>query len=214
MILIFDASIEGFAVGLFQPDGKLLHQITNEDPYSHTQWLVPTIQQLMEHCNINFKQLSKIITTKGPGSFTGIRVGLATAAGFQAALDIPTITVNTLTALSYAWVETAKETSPVFHTVLDTKCKEVYHQTYNLTGEHITAQTAPVSIPLDQLKEITTNELIITHPTSAGLLKDIPITTTPLTLTGILKASHNIQPSDLQPLYVRPANVAQPKKLV
>lgn len=212
MILIFDASIEGFSVGLFSPVGTLITHIENSTPYSHTELLVPTIQAVLTAAHIEFKDLTKIITTKGPGSFTGIRVGLATAAGLRAALNIPVIAVNTLSALvQSALHHHHPDTAPRVHAVLDTKCGEFYHQAFTYTHMAAYANTPPRSISLSELILTAGAEPIITHPSSMSALENVSCITVPLTLEGIWSAAQQTADDDLQPLYVRSANINPPK---
>lgn len=212
MILIFDTSIEGFSVGLFRSNGTEIHTIINDVPYSHTEWLVPTIQDLLKFCSTSFLDLTKIIVTKGPGSFTGIRVGLSTAAGLQAALNIPVITVNTLLALGYSWKLQQPDALPPFITALDTKCGEVYYQIYTEKNNLILPEADPKSAPVEQLKELYPTHTIITHPSSQNALRQLSIKVIPLTLSSLWHASQTIEPSDLKPLYIRPAKVGSLKR--
>jgi len=214
MILTFDSSIEGFSVGLFRNDGTLINQTMNASAYAHTEFLVPEIQGLLSKCQIKFNQITKIITTKGPGSFTGVRVGLATAAGLQAALNVPVITVNTLTALICSWVQRHSHINSHIHVVLDTKCGEVYYQPYSLQSGTISPNEATRSIALDLLKEIAQNEIILTHPSTQSILGPLKSETTLLTAQGMWNAAQYAHSSDLQPLYVRSANINPSKKHV
>lgn len=213
MILVFDTSIEGFSAGLLDINGKVIHQINNVTPYSHTQFLVPIINQILSECNMQFQDLTKIITTNGPGSFTGIRVALATAAGLQAALHIPVVTVNTLTALTYAWIYQKVDIPRYIHTVLDTKCGEIYHQIYKYENERLITIADPASVSIFTLeKGLGHGDLVIAPLTSSTMLQEIPHEIVELTLFSIWQAANNVQPSDdLQPLYVRPAAVTYPK---
>lgn len=211
MILAFDASIKGFRVGVLTVEGQLISEMVDDQPYAHTEFLVPVIQQVLERAGVAFHQLTRILTTKGPGSFTGIRVGLATAAGLQAALGIPVTAVNTLQAL----VASAPDTvTGQVDAVLDTKCGEVYHQSFTRANGKVVPNMAPVSIPMDKLGEIARHGQIVTHPSTSSVLIGTPHSATVLTLNGMWSAASDGATSDLQPLYVRPANVSQPKHTV
>lgn len=213
MILVFDASIEGFTVGLFSPQGALIKHIENNAAYSHTELLVPTIQCVLTASSIEFKDLTKIITTKGPGSFTGIRVGLATAAGLRAALNIPVVAVNTLSALVHSALHHHHiDKAPYIHTVLDTKCGDFYYQAFTYEQANPHSDTAPRSMSLNDIVSISKHETILTHPSSKPTLKGVACITAPLTLMGIWNAAQSTTNDDnLQPLYVRSANINPPK---
>ena len=211
MILIFDASIEGFSVGVFHQNSTLIHSVTNSAPYSHTELLVPAIQKVLINANVQFQDLTQIITTKGPGSFTGIRVGLATAAGLRAALNIPVKTVNTLSALAHSAIPHQVFNTSLVHAVVDTKCGEFYHQGFTYKEGVILVDTSPTSVPLAELVSVAESGAVITDPSSKARLENIQCITTPLTLEGMLKASKEGASEDLQPLYVRSANITKPK---
>jgi tRNA threonylcarbamoyladenosine biosynthesis protein TsaB len=215
MILVFDASIEGFAVGVFDNNGIQMHALNNLEPYAHTELLVPTIQQMLSECNVSFQDISQVITTKGPGSFTGIRVGLATAAGLRAALRIPVAIVNTLEALVNS-VDKMDGTSAIVHAVLDTKCGDLYHQSFEYENDKWISVSAPESISVQALDETIESGLILTHPSSVAVLGSRTAQVSPLTLGGLFKAfkENPIPSSDLQPLYVRSANISAPKQNV
>lgn len=212
MILVFDSSVEGFSVGLFHHDGSLVDCLENTESYAHTEFLVPSIQSLLQRLGVNFDQLTKVITTCGPGSFTGIRVGLATAAGLKAALYVPVVTVNTLSALVLSAPQEVLAASTLFHAVLDTKCGEFYHQTFEYDRGVLKAVTDPQSISMDALIRLSHDGTVITHPVYATAFPVGAVCATPVRVEGVFKAAAFSANKDLQPIYVRSANITQPKK--
>ena len=68
----------------------------NEMPRGHAEHLPKMIKDAMSAANVQFNQLGKIVTTTGPGSFSGVRIGLSAAKGFAIALDIPLVGVGSL----------------------------------------------------------------------------------------------------------------------
>lgn len=212
MILVFDASIEGFSIGLFRADGSLLDELVNPEPYAHTEFLVPSIQLLLQRAEVKFDELTQVVTTCGPGSFTGIRVGLATAAGLRAALNIPVVTVNTLSALVMSVSKGDLEHPVQLHAVLDTKCGEVYHQAFECANGVLRILDDPKSISIEKLLELSNGVTIVTHPSSVGVISSDSVLVTPVLLEGVLKAASYAASNDVQPIYVRSANITQPKK--
>lgn len=212
MILVFDTSVEGFSIGVFRADGSLVDELVNPEPYAHTEFLVPSIQSLLQRAGVKFDQLTQIVTTCGPGSFTGIRVGLATAAGLKAALNIPIVTVNTLSALALSVPQNLLEEATHFHSVLDTKCGEVYHQAFECANGVFQILDDPKSISLEKLLELSNGGTVVTHPSSADAVSLDSVLVTPILLEGVLRATNFAASNDLQPIYVRPANITQPKK--
>jgi tRNA threonylcarbamoyl adenosine modification protein YeaZ len=212
MILIFDTSVEGFSIGLLDPAGQLIQQLNNDTPYAHSELLIPSIIELLQQCNIQFSDLTQIITTKGPGSFTGIRVGLATATGLQIALNIPVFAINTLIGFTCSWLLNAIDIPSIIHTVLDTKCRELYYQKYQFQNNMLVEDEEPSTITIDRLKRNVQEEkgIVITHTTTSTILNDIDHTVVQISSLGMWNAAKQAKTPDLQPLYVRSANVTHP----
>lgn len=72
----------------------------NPEQISRSEELLPRIAELLEQANVDRRELSKIAVSNGPGSYTGIRIGIATAMGFARALEIPCIGVSLLKAIA------------------------------------------------------------------------------------------------------------------
>ncbi len=81
--------------------GKLLGCQSLMLDKSHSSHLAVMIDQLLNNCKINRNHLQAVAVSKGPGSYTGLRIGTATAKGICYGLDIPLIAVNTLEGLAY-----------------------------------------------------------------------------------------------------------------
>ena len=96
MILFIDTHDELITVGL--KNGEELYLKTQESEYSHTIYTMPMIESLFKDNNLNVKDLKKIIVVNGPGSFTGIRIGLSIAKTMAYALNIDINTISSLTA--------------------------------------------------------------------------------------------------------------------
>lgn len=86
------------AIGL---EGKLICYSRNEEPRNHAAALNLMIQDMMAEAGITFRELSAVVVCAGPGSYTGLRIGMATAKGICYALDIPLLADNKLTLLAY-----------------------------------------------------------------------------------------------------------------
>lgn len=82
-------------------NNKLLAEITLQTKLTHSEVLMPHIQQAMSMAKVSREQLEAVAVSIGPGSFTGLRIGLATAKTLAYALNIPIVGVSTLEALAY-----------------------------------------------------------------------------------------------------------------
>lgn len=101
---------------------------------SNTQ-LLPNVDSLLEECGVARQQLACIACGRGPGSFTGVRICIATAKGMASALEVPLVGVSTLDAL--AWELQAAGVRGRTLVVADAMRKEVYPQVYDITDDAI-----------------------------------------------------------------------------
>lgn len=81
--------------------GSLLAEITTNIPRTHSQRLLPMIDTLLKETGLTPQELEMLAVTRGPGSFTGLRIGLATAKGLGLALGLPVVGVSTLRVLAH-----------------------------------------------------------------------------------------------------------------
>ena len=97
--------------------------------------LAPMVQDTMELAGVAFKDLARIAVTTGPGTFTGVRIGLAMARGLGVALNIPITGINSLAAI--ACNETASDLPIVV--AVDARASEIYFASYDQSGHEMTA---------------------------------------------------------------------------
>lgn len=96
MILFIDTHDELITIAIKNKDDLFIK--TQESEYSHSIYTMPIIESLFKENNLNVKDLEKIIVINGPGSFTGIRIGLAIAKTIAYALNIKINTISSLVA--------------------------------------------------------------------------------------------------------------------
>lgn len=94
--LFIDTHDELITVALEKEDNLYLE--TQESEYSHAVYLMPMIQKLLKENNISVKDIKDIVAVNGPGSFTGLRIGLSVAKTMACFLDIPIYLVSSLSA--------------------------------------------------------------------------------------------------------------------
>lgn len=98
--LAIDTSNELLGVALVK-DGELIAETMTNIKEGQTARLMPAIVSLMEQARIEPSELSKVVVARGPGSYTGVRVGITTAKTMAWGLDIPIYPVSSLRALAY-----------------------------------------------------------------------------------------------------------------
>lgn len=93
-------------------DGKLLSSKELLTPQSASSQLAPIIDQLLKESKILPKEIKAVAVASGPGSYTGLRIGVATAKGLCYGLQIPLIAINTLELMAYQVVNSSTSPSP------------------------------------------------------------------------------------------------------
>ena len=97
-ILAFDTSTENLGIAL--KTEKSLYTISLNESLKHSEKLLPLAETLFNAAGINAKDINLVVCSKGPGSFTGLRIGMATAKGIAFALSVPFVSVPTLDFLA------------------------------------------------------------------------------------------------------------------
>lgn len=99
-ILAFDVSITGCAVAILDGENGSWNQNFFETDRGQAEMLIPMIDNILKNAKWTMQDVSRIAVTQGPGSFTGVRIGLATARSLGLALDIPVFGMSTLELIS------------------------------------------------------------------------------------------------------------------
>lgn len=100
ILLSIETSTVTSSVALHE-DGVLLAYQEIHIQKSHSEYLVPSIKHLYEDCGVDIRSTEAVAVAKGPGSYTGLRIGTATAKGLCFGLDARLIAINTLEAMAY-----------------------------------------------------------------------------------------------------------------
>jgi len=110
----------------------------------HAEALIPLVARVMQQSDMKFRDLDRIAVTTGPGSFTGLRVGLAAARGFGIATDLPVVGMSTLSV--YAAPHLAADSQTPVVAAIDARHQHVYLQVFGPAGRTVIApRLAPLS---------------------------------------------------------------------
>ena len=104
LILNIETSTKNCSVALFEDDNLISEKSLLSDKYSHSEKLTSFIEKIINTSDFEFKDLDAVSVSKGPGSYTGLRIGVSTAKGLCYALSIPLISVSTLRAMSHSMI--------------------------------------------------------------------------------------------------------------
>ena len=138
LILNIDTASENAHVSLAK-DGLVLHALSSGSQKEHASFLQSAIQELIKTTGVNLKEIDAVAVTAGPGSYTGLRVGFASAKGLCYALKKPFITIGTLELLTVSALQLyppAADENILFCPMIDARRMEVftaiYHQDLNV----------------------------------------------------------------------------------
>ncbi|MEN8787956.1 MAG: tRNA (adenosine(37)-N6)-threonylcarbamoyltransferase complex dimerization subunit type 1 TsaB [Flavobacteriaceae bacterium] len=137
-------------------DGEILSLIEEDHArYSHSEQLHNFIERSMEEAKVKPKDLDAVAVSKGPGSYTGLRIGVSTAKGLCYALDIPMISVSTLESLASSVSVESGYVIPL----LDARRMEVYAAVFDHKGKLVKPTWAEV-IDQDSFREFMNEETV------------------------------------------------------
>jgi len=104
MILALDTATRQAGLALYDGESVRAESVWRTTDKHHTEWLVPAIENAFKQAGITAKALTAVAVTKGPGSYTGLRVALSVAKGLVAALGIPLVGVNALDVVAFPFL--------------------------------------------------------------------------------------------------------------
>jgi tRNA threonylcarbamoyladenosine biosynthesis protein TsaB len=150
MILVIDTSGPVCAAGIYDAGkGQLVASLSEDLGKGHAERLIPMIDEVLAQAGVTLKNMTRIAVTTGPGSFTGIRVGVAAARGFALSLGIPAIGVSTLQVVAEQVLEIGPP-APVV-AAIDARRDEIFAQVFDTDGE---ALTEPEAYAYDDVRAI------------------------------------------------------------
>ncbi|MFZ3130668.1 MAG: tRNA (adenosine(37)-N6)-threonylcarbamoyltransferase complex dimerization subunit type 1 TsaB [Desulfosporosinus sp.] len=144
--LTIDTTTKVTAVSLTE-DGRLIAEGFLHTAKTHSERLIPMLDQLLKAASWTLQELEMIGVVRGPGSFTGIRIGIATAQGLAQVLKLPLLAVSSLDALAWAGLGRTEDIVPI----LDARKNEWYTARYRWAKGQEKAEclTLPQAIPTD-----------------------------------------------------------------
>lgn len=153
MILQIDTATEHASISI-SIEGKLIADKENDIQKDHAAFVQPAIKKLCEELDISIRNFDAISVVAGPGSYTGLRVGMASAKGLCFGLNIPLIMINTLEAMALSSIIRTKQTGDfapedqvLFCPMIDARRSEVFAAVYD---EKLNIVLPPSAIIVDE----------------------------------------------------------------
>ena len=213
MILGIETATSSCSVALVEEEtGKLISFRSVVEKNIHSEKLLQFTDEIICEAKITLQQISKVAVSIGPGSFTGLRIGLSAAKGFASALNIPIVPIPTLDGLiHFALQEKIIESNSKVIAMISAKKKEAYFAKYNISDSFQRISTYEIGSIIDifnqhkdakflfskewnESKEINSEENKIILPCSAISIAKLALRTEYLELKEF---------SELEPMYLR-----------
>jgi tRNA threonylcarbamoyladenosine biosynthesis protein TsaB len=204
MILAVDTCLAASSIAVL--DGDLVRAARSEPmTRGHQERIAVLAREVMSEAGVKFPDLTRIAVTVGPGSFTGLRVGLSFAKGLATALSIPCVGINSLEALA------ATAGAPGFVAgVLDAKMGQVYLQVFDGGKALMAPDALEVGVAAARLAELYSGGRAVLIGSGAPLLADVLPEATVLTpafadpvAVARLAAARPVPTHSPRPLYLR-----------
>ena len=153
-ILCIETSSDVLSIGLLE-DTKVLLEVNHYQAKIHAEFISVTIQEVLDKFHLHTNQLDAVAVSSGPGSYTGLRIGVSTAKGLCLALDIPLIGVSSLYSLAAQAkrkLEKQEDSSVQILALVDARHEHVYSTRYDWDLQ----QLSPIELtPISSLVEET-----------------------------------------------------------
>jgi tRNA threonylcarbamoyladenosine biosynthesis protein TsaB len=194
-------------------------------PRSHAARLAPLIGEALAHAGAHSRDLDAIAVSAGPGSYTGLRIGLSTAKGLCLASNAALVAVPTLSALADAALESANESDGIV-AVARSRRGEIYAAAFEKRGLELatTRESAPVSLVdlPDWLPSFGTTwvigdaaEHILALLGATGRRLTAPPSALPIARRGgqLAEAGHTVDVESFEPSYLKPFEASRPRTI-
>ena len=148
-ILAVDSSAKSASAAVTQ-DEKLIAESFVNVGLTHSETLMPMIHSVLKNAGTDIKDIDAFCVTVGPGSFTGIRIGISAVKGLAQPRNKPCFGISTLDAMAY----NSEVFNGIICCVMDARCSQVYNALYKCSGKLIKRLTPDVAISLEELYNI------------------------------------------------------------
>lgn len=144
LILAFESSARAASVALVE-DGRLLSQYSQCSGLTHSRTLLPMAEDMLKNAELTLDRVDRFAVAHGPGSFTGIRIGVSTVKGLAWAADKPCVGVSTLEAMAWHGVSAGGLICPV----MDARRGQVYNSLFRIeNGKPLRlCEDRPIALP-------------------------------------------------------------------
>lgn len=145
-LLALDTSAKAGSVALIEDD-KLLGRFFINTSLTHSQTIVPMIDSLLKTTNVSVEDIDVFAVSSGPGSFTGVRIGVSAIKGIAMAQNKKCASISTLEAMAYNYLQE----NIIVASVMDARCQQVYNANFSINNGVITRLCEDRALPISEL---------------------------------------------------------------
>ena len=146
-ILAVDTSATAASVAVAE-ENKLIGEFSINTALTHSQTLMPMVDELLKNTGLSVNDIDAVAVNAGPGSFTGVRIGVAAVKGIAFPKNLPCVSVSTLESMAYNLLGY----DCVVCSVMDARCSQVYNALFKVNGYTVTQMTDDRALSLTDLK--------------------------------------------------------------
>lgn len=146
-ILAVDTSATAASVAVAE-ENKLIGEFSINTALTHSQTLIPMIDELLNNTGLSVNDINAVAVNAGPGSFTGVRIGVAAVKGIAFPKNLPCVSVSTLESMAYNMLGN----DCIVCSVMDARCSQVYNALFRVKGCTVTRMTDDRALSLTDLK--------------------------------------------------------------
>lgn len=154
-ILSIDTASDICGVSILD-DSNLICNLDNNTGRTHSENLMPMIDSAFSKTNLSLNNINLIVCDKGPGSFTGIRIGVATVKAFNDSLSIPCIGISSLESLVYNVKQDLQENDFIC-SIIDCKNDNCYYAIYQLSNNQIKKIVEPKADNIEVFRTLSSD---------------------------------------------------------
>ncbi|ONF65472.1 tRNA (adenosine(37)-N6)-threonylcarbamoyltransferase complex dimerization subunit type 1 TsaB [Amycolatopsis keratiniphila] len=209
LVLAIDTSTPAVTAGLVALDGDALESRGDRvtvDPRAHGELITPHALEAVKAAGVTLRDLDAIVCGVGPGPFTGLRAGMATAASLAHALGIPAYPVCSLDAIA---ADVAPGEAP-FLVLTDARRREVYWAAYAADGARTDGPNVERPGDLKTTIKVAAGDGALLYADALGVQPIEPRFPSPIGLVKAARKDFGEEPAPLTPLYLRRPDAVEP----
>ena len=151
-ILAIDTSSKLCSVAILE-DKNLIKKLELDNGLTHSETLMPLIQQLLNECSLSLNNINLLVSDIGPGSFTGIRIGVSSCKAFSDSLNIPCVGISSLEVLAYNI-----QNDGIICSTIDCKNNNCYFALYELNSGNYNVLIEPCAKSVNDVLDLLNSQ--------------------------------------------------------